>query len=326
MKNNRNVVSVIYSLFLTVCLTLSTGLVNAGTVAYWRFEEGPAGSSVAHTTASGVFEAAVLDSSGSGNHLSVWDTGGAGFNYRTDVPMRILPGAGLANNYSVKNNSSWPAMWTASTAMQTWSPTAWTIEVAFQPELTDSYRTLVGRDSRGTATINGDLSALYLQIQPDESLAIKFCDVNGYWHEAISQMNLVQGFSYSSDPDGLTGQWQAAAAVCDGSTLSLYYRDIELNGGWDLVAQTDLTLSGSPGTALTAGAGGAGDWDAGNWSVGRGLYAGGHGDRAWGFIDEVRISDSARTVGEFLMVPEPSLFALAMLGGVALFGRRFARR
>ncbi len=326
MKNNRNAVSVVYSLSLTACLTLSTGLVNAGTVAYWRFEEGPAGSPVAHTLADGVFEAAVFDSSGSGNHLSAWNNSWAGFSYRADVPMKTLPGAGLANNYSVQNSGGYPAMWSASAELQTWTPDRWTIEVAFMPELTDSHRTLVGRDSFGSATVDNRLSALYLQIQPDESLAIKYSDVNGYWHEAISAANLVKGFTFSSDPNALNGQWQAAAAVCDGSTLSLYYRNIELNSGWDLVAQTDLTLSGSSDTTLTAGAGDGGDWDAGNWTVGRGLWNGGHTDRAWGFIDEVRLSDSARKVSEFLLVPEPSIFALAMLGGVALFSRRLARR
>ena len=69
------------------------------------------------------------------------------------------------------------------------------------------------------------------------------------------------------------------AAVSDGSMLSLYLRDVTA-GGWHLIAQTDMTLSGSPNTALTKGTGDGGDWNAGDWSVGRGLYNGGHGDRA----------------------------------------------
>jgi len=154
-------------------------------------------------------------------------------------------------------------------------------------------------------------------------LAIKFNDVSGYWHEAISAPGLVQGFTFSSDNDGLTGQWQSAAAVSDGSTLRLYYRNVELGEGWQLVAELDLTASGSPNTALTPGTGDGGDWDAGNFSVGRGLYAGGHTDRAWGFIDEVRLSDVALTPDQFLMVPEPSSLALGLVGfGIAVATRR----
>jgi hypothetical protein len=160
---------------------------------------------------------------------------------------------------------------------------------------------------------------------PGEELAVKFCDVDGYWHEAISAPGLVQGFDYPTDNDGLTGEWQGAVATSDGSTLSLWYRNIELSGGWQLVAQTDMTLSGSLNTALTPGTGSGGDWGAGNFSVGRGLYAGGHGDRAYGFIDEVRFSDMALTPAEFLFVPEPTSAAL-FLGGMGVVLAAIRRR
>jgi len=294
-------------------------------VSYWRFEEGSDGAAVSHGgLGDGVFHPGALDSSGNGNALSVWAEGWAGFGYRTDRAFVTVPQTGAANNFSVKNTGSYPAMFTDSATMRTMTPTAWTIEAVFQPE-NGGYRTIVGRDSRGTATVNGDLAALYFQIMPNNEMAIKYCDVSGYWHEAISAQGLVQGFTWSSDPDGLLGQWQGAAAVCDGSTLSLYYMNLEAGGSLQLAAQTDLTLSGSPNTALTAGTGSGGDWTAGNWSVGRGLYAGGHGDRAYGFIDEVRISDSALAPGELLFtpIPEPSTLALASLGALALLlGRR----
>ncbi|HEY4722073.1 MAG TPA: hypothetical protein VII92_09520, partial [Anaerolineae bacterium] len=57
---------------------------HAGTVAYWRFETGPAGTPVSHTIGDGMFEAAVPDVSGNGNDLSAWSNGGfAGYQYRT---------------------------------------------------------------------------------------------------------------------------------------------------------------------------------------------------------------------------------------------------
>jgi hypothetical protein len=111
--------------------------------------------------------------------------------------------------------------------------------------------------------------------------------------------------------------------VCDGTTLKLYYKNIETNGaaGYTLVAQTNLTTSGSPDLRLTAGAGSGSDWTRGTWSVGRGLYAGGHVDRAYGFIDEVRISGRALTPEQFLSTPlviiatnPPLLTGLTKLG------------
>lgn len=291
---------------------------SASTVAYWRFEEGPAGTNVARNgLGDGQYYGAIADSSGNGNELSTWsDGGGAGYVYRDKVAGSTILPTGAANNYSVKNTGGYPAMWTDPTdAISSIAPSAFTIEATFKLE-NGGYRTIVGRDSRGTATQNGDLSALYFQAMPDNVLAIKFCDAQGYWHEALSAANAFQSFDYPSDNDGDLVPWYSMAAVSDGSLLSLYLKE---HGGhdWQMIAQTDMTLSESTDTALTAGAGDGGDWDAGQWTVGRGLYAGGHGDRAWGFIDEVRISDAALAVDEFL-VPEPATMILLGLGALAL--------
>ena len=325
MKQTRRTGVAVYAAALVGASLLCAMTANAATMAYWRFEAGPADTLIPHPTGDGVFNPDVPDSSGNGNALSAWTSGAwANEYFRSDVPAATVPQTGDANNFSIQNAGSYPGLW--AIGLQTWQPTAWTIEAAFQPELTDVHRTLVGRDGRYVATVNGDLSALYFQIQPDESLAIKYCDVSGYWHEAISAASTVQGFVYPNSGDG---QWQAAAAVCDGSMLSLYYKNVE-NGdvNYTLVASTDLTLSSSPNLALTNAAGSSGgDWTGGNFSVMRGLYAGGHGDRAYGFIDEVRISDTALTTDQFLFsIPEPTTAALGILAGLAmLFRRRFAR-
>jgi len=267
----------------------------AATVAYWRFEEGPADAQVSHGgQPDGVFYPGTADSSGNGNALSVWAEGWAGYAYRTDRPGYVVPQTGAANNFSVQNTGDYPVMFTQTgSPMQTMTPAAFTIEASSKPEATGSWRTLVGRDSYGTYAGDPNLSALYFQITPDDAVAIKFCDVSGYWHEAISANGILTGFPSTK---AAAGQWYHLAAVSDGSTLSLY---LNRGAGFNLVAQTDMTLSGSPNTALTAGAGSGSDWDPGNWSVGRGLYAGAHTDRAYGFIDEVRISDAALPPSEF---------------------------
>jgi hypothetical protein len=152
-------------------------------------------------------------------------------------------------------------------------------------------------------------------------VAIKFCDVSGFWHEAVSAGGAITGFNF---PNTAAGSWYSMAATSDGNTLSLYLKNVEAgNPAYTLVAQTDLTISGSPNRALTPGTGSGGDWTAGNWTVGRGLYAGGHGDRAWGFIDEVRISDTALLPSQLLFsVPEPAVGLLGSLGLLGLLRRR----
>ena len=277
------------------------------TAAYWRFEAGPAGSAVAHPVGDGVFYAGVPDSSGNGNHLSAWSEGGAmGYAYRTDVAMSTVPKTQSVNAFSVKNSGALPGLFTSSAGS---APTGkdienitfaqFTIEAFFKPE-TGGHRTLVGRDARNVAASNGALAALYFQLLPGDAMAIKFADVSGYWHEAVSAAGAVQGFTYNGDPEGTLGKWYYAAAVSDGARLSLYLANMTDGGGLQLVAQSTITSGGSPNRTLAKGTVSGTNWHAGGWSVGRGLYNGGHTDRAWGFIDEVRISDAALTPEAFL--------------------------
>lgn len=292
----------------------------AGTAAYWRFEQGPDGAPVPHSTAPGVYDPTVPDVSGNGNDLSAWTEGTyAGFAFRSDVPFTTVPQTGAANNFSIKNTGDVPGLFSNSAIrmpsgvdIETMMPTAFTIEVSWKPER-GGYRTVVGRDARNVATTNGDLAALYLQAQPDNSMAIKFADAAGNWHEAISAPDLIQGFDFASDPDGLNGTWYKIAAISDGTTLNLY-----VNG---VLEASSAIVSADPRLAIGTTSGG--DWHAGGWSVGRGLYGGGHGDRAYGYIDEVRISDMALQPGELLYVPEPTTALLLFAGicGLALSRR-----
>jgi hypothetical protein len=318
-------------LFLLAMLSWCVATAEASTVAYWRFEEGPALAQVPHGGQSdGAYYQGTADSSGNGYGLSVWAENWAGFQYRTEVPAATIPQTGAADNFSLKNTGGYPGMFTDPTAaIRTITPAAFTIEASFKPE-SGGYRTIVGRDSNGAGTQGGadpSAAALYFQIQPDNRVAITFQDVSGYQYSAVSNPALIQGFDFGTDPEGLTGKWYSMAGVSDGKTLSLYLNDVAAGTGFQLVAQTDMTLSGSPNTALTAGTGSGGDWTAGDWTVGRGMYNGGHGDRAYGFIDEVRISDSALTPSQFLFsVPEPGTMILLSLGSLGWLAYAWPRR
>lgn len=307
----------------------SASTAMAETVAWWRFEDGVAGNQVTHGAADGLYAPDLADSSGKGNELSAWTSAGWGGEvYRANtLPSVVIPQTGAANTLCLKNSGSYPGLFTETgSTLQTMTPAAWTIEVSFKCEM-DGWRTFVGRDSQGSCLTDAQVSALYLQMTPEEAVAIKFCDVSGVWHQAQSANDLITGFYFGSDPEGTLGHWYNMAAVSDGTLLSLYLMDVgDGETGYSLVAQTDMTGS-SANTALSAGAGDGGDWDPGNFSVARGLYGGGHGDRAYGFLDEVRISNSALATNEFLFaIPEPSTVTLgAMAALTLLFRRRKAR-
>lgn len=309
----------------TLAILPFAAAVQAGTLAYWNFDQGTADTQVPHGTASGIFDGVIPDLSGNNNSLSVWDAGGAGYAFKSDVPTMKAP-----NLLSIKNTGGFPAAYnidrnglngtgaTPSTLTTGQFP-AFTVEASYKPE-TGGHRTIVGRDAIGVDTVDGNgdgaLSALYLQVRPDDSVGIQFTDVDGKVHAAFSPAGYATPFEFDfpTDPNGLLGKWMNVAGVSDGAFLRMY-----ING--TLVAETDMTLSGSANTALATGleTDTGNDWYSGGWSVGRGLYNGGHGDRAWGFIDEVRISDHAVAYGDLLMqVPEPvSALAFGLLGVVA---------
>ena len=307
---------------LAIALAFVVGAIStcAATVAYWRFETGPANANVSHIGADGVFSGTTPDSSGNGNSLSAWSPGGwAGFAYRTDVPATQIPLSVVTNRFSVKNTGSYPAFFSSAAGsaptgynLQTNTPAQFTIEVSYKPEANAGFRTIVGRDARNVATANGNLAALYLQVRPDDSVGISFTDVSGYTHEAFSPPGWIYGFNFGSNPEGAGVPWYNLAAVCDGTTLKMYVNSV-------LVASTNIATSGSPNRSLAVGVTSGTDWTAGGWSVGRGLYAGGHGDRAFGFIDEVRISNSALGPADFLFVPRPKIANLRRSGSNMIF-------
>ena len=300
------------SFVLVLCLMDSVSLVSAATVAYWRFDDvGDTGIDIPPgTVAAGhplpdsdswaLWRKAAHDHSGNGNHLMTWEYPGAGHVWSSDVPASMIPLTGAANVLSIVNSGNWPAAqtWSSHSApsgidIQGLTPGAFTIEVSFKlnqlPTPGDTYLShlsLIGRDGTGLVTGDPGLSPLNFGTWPGNTLLVRFADVAGYNHVA------------ETGPDTIaTDRWYNVAAVSDGSTLSLY-----LDG--TLVAQTDLGASGSPNTAMASGIdSNGGGWEGGNWSISRGHRNAEHTDRVFGYIDEVRVSDTALSPSEFLFMP-----------------------
>ena len=288
---------------------------HASTVAYWKFGVGPANTIVQTETNDYVFSADLSDVSGNGNHLSAWnDTpNSTSLWYRDNLAFSAVPQTGQANEFSLQNYGIRACTFTQSSDSnpsgidaEAITPAQFTVEAVFNPEDTQNplgptaIGTIVNRDAYGIYTSVPGTSSFSLRVREDFSLEAYFVDVFGYLHSVRTAANTVVGFDRSTDSTGLAGTWYHVAAVSDGSSLKLYLTNITDEGDSEVVADLDLTLSGSPDTSLSKANNLRTTWHGGSWVVFRGLYNDGHGYRYQGLIDEVRISDAALTPIDFM--------------------------
>jgi hypothetical protein len=271
--------------------------VAPGTVAYWNFEEGNANTHVPYArTSANLYEGSLIDQSGNANHLSVW---AAGWHwYRPLVPAASTPQSGAANTRSIQNVHAFPAISATGTSLTNWSPQAWTIEAAIRPDdATSGFQTFIGRDSQGAFAGEPALAALYFAIAPNGALRFVFTDAAGNNWQLNSAANTMQD-----------GKWHAVAATSDGDTLSLHGKNLT-NGDASYSLLGTLDISSSTNPAISTGTGDGGDWDAGVFTVARGLYNGVHTDRFFGHLDDIRLSDAALAPEAFLYSEPPATFA-----------------
>lgn len=251
------------------------------TMAYWIFEEGTVNTNASAVDVAGAYSGTVPDLSGNGYHASPWWSDS--YVYRADTASSTVPQTGAANLLSVQNGNTVPSISTTGTDLAAWNPASWTIEAAFKWDGTGGYfKTIVGRDGN-----NAGAAPLYIS-QRGTALAVEYADLTD------SRWSVESGPS-----EVIAGHWLALAAQSDGAVLSLYVKDITAgNAAYRLLGTQDLSSSTNP--ALSSGSGDGGDWNAGDFSFGRGLYDGGHTDRFFGHIDDVRFSTAALTPNQFL--------------------------
>jgi hypothetical protein len=267
---------------------ISVGYSATSPVAYWTFEEGTANAYVPYgPAASGQYDGSMGDVSGNANHLSAWAASWAW--YRPATPAATTPKTGSTNSLSIQNANSYPAMSAIGTGLTKWSPAAWTIEAAIRPDNAASgYQTFVGRDSQGAYAGNTALAALYFSVTPTAALRINFTDAAGNNWSLESAANAVKSL-----------KWQAVAATSDGSTLSLFIKNVT-DGATSYTQLGSLDISASTNSAISTGSGDGSSWDPGVITVGRGLYNGGHTDRFFGHLDDIRLHGRALGTAEFL--------------------------
>lgn len=277
--------------------------VAPGTVACWNFEEGATNTYVPYArTAVGQYQGSLFDQSGNANHLSVW---GANWHwYRPQVPAASTPQTGAANTGSLQNSNSFPAISAIGTSLTNWSPEAWTIEATVRPDdaTIATFQTFIGRDSQGAFAGEAGLAAFYFAITPTGALRLVFADAAGNKWEITSAANAMQD-----------AKWHAVAASSDGDTVSMYRKNLT-NGdaSYTLLGTVDISSSLNP--ALSTGRGDGADWDPGVFTVGRGLYNGGHSDRFFGHLDDIRFSTGKLAPSAFLYSTPVPTFA-SWIGG-----------
>lgn len=326
----------ILQLILTAFACMVAQVNSASTVAYWRFEGDGTNAPTAnqlmttfasHTTIQNDGLLAV-DSSGNGNTIYGWDSSWNGFwiEYENNVPAPTVIQTGASNHWAIWTapvGNYYPAIatWSAKsnptgTDIETMTPKAWTVEASiYATSFTGPFQTFVGRDGNHV-TANSGYAPLYFQVinSSSSNLRIWFTDATGT--------------SYSiEDPAALAvNHWYNVAAVSDGTNLFLY-KDSTDGNGYQLIG-TVAEISANTALAIPTGAYATmSDGSTWAWSVGRGRYGTSanpgddHVDRFYGYIDEVRISDTALQPSQFLFATpkRPIVTSLALNDTNAVF-------
>ena len=264
--------NLIISTLAVVMLCLS---VNAETVAYWRLEEGPVGS-----THSNNLDGYYVDSSGYGNNMSCWyfpAPVGA-------VPAAIIPQSELENEIALNfiNRSlfhftnNFMRISTQDKPIDSHDFTGgFTIECAMKTRVTTP-GIVVNKDGDDSIPSNPFklLFTFNYGTTGDNKISYEFLDSDYNVH------TLTTPFTYVLD------EWYWVACVCDGSEAWLYVKKEE-DDDYELEANiTDIIDGMMPFESA--------------WTIGGGTVNGVVGNNLYGSADEVRICDYALEPDQFL--------------------------
>ena len=241
-------------------------------LAWYRFEEGTAGTTVPSGNDNGFWNQ-VVDSAGGDDNMSAWEAGGAP-DYSASVPTATLPQTGTANTLSASFDGSDDIWSNLGGPVQSTVYSDVTIEAYVNFSSLTGFQTIVGRDDTfGNADGGVD--------SDDRSLLYFSKHTAGHFRiEALTTGSDFVAVEGTVSPKLNT--WYHVAAVGDSTagTLTLYVdgQNVGSTTGFDGLY---------PSTTLA-------------WTIGRGMYNGSVVDNLSGSVDEVRICSSALSPVQFL--------------------------
>lgn len=248
-------------------LLLPPVVASAGTVAYYRFENGTPAATIGD----------LADTSGNGHTLH----GTNNPTYQAAIPAPVVPLTRAANTLSAHFTGTQDIYATPGDALCKTAFTHFTIETYVRFDSLNGWQTFVGRDDVNQGV--GPASLFYLSKTSDRKPR-PGQTANAFRLEAVSKDNTL--LTIDSTSVATTGTWYHVAAVGDATagTLSLY-----VNGS--------LAGSTTGFTGLFAPSRNPG------WTLGRGQYKNRPSDNFIGSLDEVRFSDVALKPSQFLNAP-----------------------
>ena len=250
---------------------------NLSTLAWWRFEEGEP-SQYTPNTKQHPEQMAAKDYSGHNNHLYAF-----GLEQSPKYGSRVARKAmafGIENKVclddSIRPIDGVPTRdlfidagrsKTHMDILNTFQFRHWTIELSFKLSSGVRDQCLLGKDGR----TGSQYAPLQLKVDAENRLRLDAIDSTG----ELRSVRLKKSMEIK--------RWYHTAAVSDGISLKLY---LDRGDGYKLEGQTQFVgqLINTDGT----------------WTVGRGFGYGKIGWDARAWIDEIRVSASARTPSEFL--------------------------
>ena len=255
----------ITSLALLLGFVLPPCTAFAKPIAYWNFDEGTAGQLF--------FANPADDLSGNGYTMYGADqNSGPAYSVTGKTPT----GKGL----SLDTLSGSRDGFTTHPTLNEWKPVQWTIEATVELDSAKGAITLIGRDGSASGS---PLSDFYLQKN----------DLSNSWRVDFSTVG-GQRVTIDANIPPTAKTWYQLAVTSDGSTVRFYVNDLSNNEGFKETGSVELTGATPADNALAS--------NGKNWTFGRGWYNSKFVDHLDGRLDEIRFSDTALKVEEFLKV------------------------
>ncbi|MFA6961553.1 MAG: LamG domain-containing protein [Opitutaceae bacterium] len=250
--------------FLILVLLPAMPALNAGTVAWWRFDNDGFAEGRSPTQREDV----VRDETGANPGRTTQSP-----VYTGNVPAAKLNHPAPANKLSLQMNNpkKWEDVFITKKPVCSLRLPAYTIELSFQCADMAMFRAMFAKDGKPTES-------------PAPPFVVKLSPRNRRLYvETIDEAGQLRSLSSRAAVE--TGVWYHLAVVNDGGQLALYLKKAG-GGAYQLQAKTSAEggLIDSPG----------------NWVIGRGMSDGKLADPFYGYVDEIRISDTAIPPADFL--------------------------